>query len=122
MQVPGSAILVPRICNISHFASRGCLLVRKSFFNKNLSNFVDLGGGILGCTLFHPSFRAATALSLNIGPFLSSISPVPDIVVVSTTMIMKPGPDIDFLLANQKFSVPSMIDWVVVVCVVIPIN
>jgi len=26
-------------------------------------------------------------------------------------MIVKPGPVIDFLLANQKVSDPSMIDW-----------
>jgi hypothetical protein len=26
-------------------------------------------------------------------------------------MIVKPGPVIDFLLANQKLSDPSMIDW-----------
>lgn len=30
---------------------------------------------------------------------------------VSTTMIVKPGPVIDFLLANQKVNHPGMIDW-----------
>lgn len=47
---------------------RGCLLVRQSFFHNNPRNFVDLGGGVMGCRGFHSSFRAAQdGLSLNIG-------------------------------------------------------
>jgi hypothetical protein len=30
---------------------------------------------------------------------------------VSTTMIVKPGPVIDFLLSNQNVNDPSRIDW-----------
>ena len=30
---------------------------------------------------------------------------------VSTTMIVKPGPVVDFLLANQKVDHPNRIDW-----------
>ena len=30
---------------------------------------------------------------------------------VSTTMIVKPGPVVDFLLANQKVDHPNKIDW-----------
>jgi len=55
---------------MSLFACKGCLLVRKSFFHNNPSNSVDLGAVALGYTWFHCSFRAATALSLNIGHFL----------------------------------------------------
>jgi hypothetical protein len=36
---------------------------------------------------------------------------------VSTTMIVKPGPIFDFLLANQKVDHPSRIDWQKVSCV-----
>jgi len=64
---------------VSHFACRGCLLLRGSFFHNNPSNFVHLGGGVVGCTGFHSSFRARatqTGLSLNIGLFLSSTSPL----------------------------------------------
>ncbi|XP_078152183.1 protein argonaute 4B-like [Carex rostrata] len=81
-----------------HSASQGCLLVRQSFFHNNPSNFIDLGGGVMGCRGFHSSFRTTqSGLSLNID--------------VSTTMIVKPGPVMDFLLANQKVEHPNQIDW-----------
>ncbi|PAN17712.1 hypothetical protein PAHAL_3G150900 [Panicum hallii] len=81
-----------------HSAKQGCLIVRQSFFHNNPSNFVDLGGGVMGCRGFHSSFRGTqSGLSLNID--------------VSTTMIVKPGPIFDFLLANQKVDHPSRIDW-----------
>ncbi|AQK89308.1 argonaute4a [Zea mays] len=92
------AIRVIDIILRQHSAKQGCLLVRQSFFHNNPSNFVDLGGGVVGCRGFHSSFRATqSGLSLNID--------------VSTTMIVKPGPVIDFLIANQKVNDPSMIDW-----------
>ncbi|KAM3413438.1 hypothetical protein ACQJBY_004554 [Aegilops geniculata] len=79
-------------------SGKGCLLVRQSFFHNNPSSFVDLGGGVMGCRGFHSSFRGTqSGLSLNID--------------VSTTMIVKPGPVIDFLLANQKVDHPDRIDW-----------
>nr|CAD1829069.1 unnamed protein product [Ananas comosus var. bracteatus] len=81
-----------------HSAKQGCLLVRQSFFHNNPSNFVDLGGGVMGCRGFHSSFRTTqSGLSLNID--------------VSTTMIVKPGPVIDFLLQNQNVNTPYQIDW-----------
>ncbi|KAL6841492.1 hypothetical protein ACP4OV_028635 [Aristida adscensionis] len=81
-----------------HSAKQGCLLVRQSFFQNNPSNFVDLGGGVMGCRGFHSSFRGTqNGLSLNMD--------------VSTTMIVKPGPVIDFLLSNQKVDHPERIDW-----------
>ncbi|TVU22668.1 hypothetical protein EJB05_32383, partial [Eragrostis curvula] len=92
------AIRVIDIILRQHSAKQGCLLVRQSFFHNNPSNFVDLGGGVMGCRGFHTSFRATqSGLSLNID--------------VSTTMIVKPGPVIDFLLANQKVNHPNQIDW-----------
>ncbi|KAG8045203.1 hypothetical protein GUJ93_ZPchr0008g12421 [Zizania palustris] len=92
------AIRVIDIILRQHSAKQGCLLVRQSFFHNNPSNFVDLGGGVMGCRGFHSSFRATqSGLSLNID--------------VSTTMIVKPGPVIDFLLANQKVDHPNKIDW-----------
>uniref|UniRef100_A0A0D9W242 Piwi domain-containing protein n=1 Tax=Leersia perrieri TaxID=77586 RepID=A0A0D9W242_9ORYZ len=81
-----------------HSAKQGCLLVRQSFFHNNPDNFVDLDGGVMGCRGFHSSFRGTqSGLSLNID--------------VSTTMIVKPGPVIEFLLANQKVDHPDKIDW-----------
>ncbi|KAJ4787293.1 Argonaute family protein [Rhynchospora pubera] len=81
-----------------HSASQGCLLVRQSFFHNNPNNFIDLGGGVMGCRGFHSSFRTTqSGLSLNID--------------VSTTMIVKPGPVIDFLVVNQNVNHPSQIDW-----------
>ncbi|KAL6009687.1 hypothetical protein ACLOJK_000116 [Asimina triloba] len=77
---------------------RGCLLVRQSFFHNEPRNFVDIGGGIAGCRGFHSSFRTSQGgLSLNID--------------VSTTMTIKPGPVVDFLIANQNVRNPGEIDW-----------
>lgn len=48
--------------------SRGCLLVRQSFFHDNSSNFNDVGGGVTGIKGFHSSFRPTqVGLSLNMG-------------------------------------------------------
>ncbi|KAG2587987.1 hypothetical protein PVAP13_5NG186800 [Panicum virgatum] len=92
------AIRVIDIILRQHSANQGCLLVRQSFFHNNPSNFVELGGGVMGCRGFHSSFRATqSGLSLNID--------------VSTTMIVQPGPVINFLLANQKVDNPNKIDW-----------
>ncbi|XP_020274159.1 protein argonaute 4B-like [Asparagus officinalis] len=79
-------------------AKQGCLLVRQSYFQNNPSNFTDIGGGVLGCRGFHSSFRTSQGgLSLNID--------------VSTTMIVKPGPLVDFLIDHQKVRDPFQIDW-----------
>ncbi|KAG8045202.1 hypothetical protein GUJ93_ZPchr0008g12823 [Zizania palustris] len=92
------AIRILDIILKQHSAKQGCLLVRQSFFRNNPSNFVDLGGGVMGFKGFHSSFRATqSGLSLNID--------------TSTTMIVKPGPVIDFLLANQKVDHLKKIDW-----------
>ncbi|XP_022866891.1 protein argonaute 4-like isoform X1 [Olea europaea var. sylvestris] len=81
-----------------HAAKKGCLLVRQSFFDNNPRNFTDVGGGVLGCRGFHSSFRTSQGgLSLNID--------------VSTTMIIQPGPVVDFLIANQNVKDPFSIDW-----------
>ncbi|XP_052208551.1 protein argonaute 16 [Diospyros lotus] len=80
-------------------ASRGCLLVRQSFFHNDSRNFTEVGGGVTACRGFHSSFRAThCGLSLNMD--------------VTTTMILTPGPVIDFLLANQNAREPRHIDWV----------
>lgn len=81
-----------------HAAKQGCLLVRQSFFHNNPKNFADVGGGVLGCRGFHSSFRATQGgLSLNID--------------VSTTMIVQPGPVVDFLITNQNVKDPFSVDW-----------
>ncbi|XP_022752833.1 protein argonaute 4-like isoform X3 [Durio zibethinus] len=81
-----------------HAAKQGCLLVRQSFFQNNPNNFTDIGGGVLGCRGFHSSFRTTQGgLSLNID--------------VSTTLIIRPGPVVDFLLANQNVREPGSLDW-----------
>ncbi|GMY09800.1 protein argonaute 16 [Fagus crenata] len=80
-------------------ANRGCLLVRQSFFHDDSRQFTDVGGGVTGVRGFHSSFRPTQGgLSLNMD--------------VSTTMILKPGPLIDFLLANQNVREPRYVDWV----------
>ncbi|OMO67515.1 Argonaute/Dicer protein, PAZ [Corchorus capsularis] len=79
-------------------AKQGCLLVRQSFFHNDPANFVPIGGGVLGCRGFHSSFRTSQGgLSLNID--------------VSTTMIIQPGPVVDFLIANQNARDPFSLDW-----------
>ncbi|KAF8008169.1 hypothetical protein BT93_K1988 [Corymbia citriodora subsp. variegata] len=79
-------------------AKRGCLLVRQSFFHDDSRNFTDVGGGVAGVKGFHASFRPTEGgLSLNMD--------------VSTTMILTPGPVIEFLLANQNVKEPRYIDW-----------
>nr|AHC30882.1 argonaute 6 protein [Dimocarpus longan] len=79
-------------------ANRGCLLVRQSFFHDDSRNFVDVGGGVTGVRGFHSSFRPTQGgLSLNMD--------------TSTTMIVRPGPVIDFLTLNQNVQDPRHIDW-----------
>ncbi|KAI6672750.1 hypothetical protein NL676_000656 [Syzygium grande] len=79
-------------------AKRGCLLVRQSFFHDDSSNFTSVGGGVTGVKGFHASFCPTKGgLSLNMD--------------VSTTMILKPGSVIDFLLANQNASESRYLDW-----------
>ncbi|CAI9106107.1 OLC1v1005175C1 [Oldenlandia corymbosa var. corymbosa] len=82
-----------------HAAKLGCLLVRQSYFHNEPRNFVEVGGGVLGCRGFHSSFRTSQGgLSLNID--------------VSTTMIIKPGPVVDFLIDSQGARDPFSLDWV----------
>ncbi|XP_008778689.1 protein argonaute 4B-like [Phoenix dactylifera] len=81
-----------------HSAKQGCLLVCQSFFQNNPSNLTEIGGGVLGCRGFHSSFKTIQGgLSLNVD--------------VSTTLILKPGPVVDFLVANQNVRDPCHIDW-----------
>ncbi|XP_031490005.1 protein argonaute 4-like isoform X2 [Nymphaea colorata] len=81
-----------------HAAKKGCLLVGQSSFHDDSRNFVGIGGGVVGCRGFHSSFRPAQGgLSLNID--------------VTTTMILKPGPVMNFLLENQNVRDPFRIDW-----------
>ncbi|KAI4382180.1 hypothetical protein MLD38_008177 [Melastoma candidum] len=92
------AIRVLDIILRQHAARQGCLLVRQSFFHGDPKNFADVGGGVLGCRGFHSSFRATQGgLSLNID--------------VSTTMIIQPGPVVDFLIVNQNVKDPYSLDW-----------
>ncbi|XP_074285545.1 protein argonaute 4-like [Silene latifolia] len=92
------AVRVLDIILRQHAAKQGCLLVRQSFFHNDPKNFADVGGGVLGCRGFHSSFRGTQGgLSLNID--------------VSTTMIVQPGPVVDFLIANQNVRDPYSIDW-----------
>ncbi|XP_074358310.1 protein argonaute 16-like [Apium graveolens] len=71
-------------------ANRGCLLLRQPF--------TDVGGGVSGYRGFHSSFRPTHGgLSLNID--------------VSTTMVLTPGPVIEFLKVNQSTQDDRAIDW-----------
>ncbi|XP_057429449.1 protein argonaute 4-like [Lotus japonicus] len=92
------AIRVLDIILRQHAAKQGCLLVRQNFFHNDPKNFADVGGGVLGCRGFHSSFRTTqSGLSLNID--------------VSTTMIVQPGPVVDFLISNQNVRDPFQLDW-----------
>ncbi|KAL8193873.1 hypothetical protein R6Q57_026115 [Mikania cordata] len=78
-----------------HAAKQGCLLVRQCYFHNDPRNFIGIGGGVLGCRGFHSSFRA-TQSGLN----------------ASTTMIVRPGKVVDFLLENQNVRNLREIDWI----------
>ncbi|KAF2539728.1 hypothetical protein F2Q68_00022263 [Brassica cretica] len=79
-------------------ARQGCLLVRQSFFHSDARNYINIGGGVFGARGFHTSFKTTQrGLSLNID--------------TSTTMVVQPGPVIDFLLANQNVNDPKYLDW-----------
>ncbi|KAJ3684604.1 hypothetical protein LUZ61_013768 [Rhynchospora tenuis] len=92
------ALQVLDIIMRQHSAAQGFLLAHRSFFHNNPSNLIDLGGGVMGCHGFHCSFcTTQSGLSLNID--------VPNI------MIVKPGPLIGFLMANQNIDNPNQIDW-----------
>ncbi|CAL5190388.1 unnamed protein product [Lathyrus oleraceus] len=92
------AIRVLDIILRQHAAKQGCLLVRQNFFHNDVNNFTDVGGGVLGVRGLHSSFRTTqSGLSLNID--------------VSTTMIVRPGPVVDFLIANQNARDPFTLDW-----------
>ncbi|VYS67499.1 unnamed protein product [Arabidopsis thaliana] len=86
-------------CILSQNAARqGCLLVRQSFFHNDAKYFANIGEGVDCCKGFHSSFRTTQGgLSLNID--------------VSTAMIVKPGPVVDFLFANQGVNDPFSINW-----------
>ncbi|KAI5406996.1 protein argonaute 4 [Lathyrus oleraceus] len=92
------AVRVLDIILRQHAAKQGCLLVRQNFFHNDPKSFADVGGGVLGCRGFHSSFRATqSGLSLNID--------------VTTTMIIQPGPVVDFLISNQNARDPFQLDW-----------
>ncbi|RLM91552.1 protein argonaute 4B [Panicum miliaceum] len=77
----------------------GCLLVRQSFFHSP-SKIINLGGGVVPCPGYHSSFRLTqSGLSLNMD--------------VSTTMILEPGPVINFILSSQYINNKDTrrIDW-----------
>ncbi|KAK1664254.1 hypothetical protein QYE76_052413 [Lolium multiflorum] len=91
------AIRVLDIILRQHSARQGCLLVRQSFFRSEFGS-IDLGSGVIGCRGFHSSFRPTqNGLSLNFD--------------LSTTMVVRPGPVIDFLLFNQNIRDRKRIDW-----------
>ncbi|KAL8123674.1 hypothetical protein AgCh_011599 [Apium graveolens] len=59
----------------------------------------SVGGGVSACRSLHSTFRPTQGgLSLNLD--------------VSTTMILTPGPVIDFLRANQGIEDARRIDWI----------
>ncbi|XP_018443266.2 protein argonaute 9 [Raphanus sativus] len=79
-------------------ATKGCLLVRQSFFHNDAKYFSNGLGGFNLCRGFHSSFRATQrGLSLNID--------------VSSTLIVTPGPVMRFLTDNQGVRDQSFIDW-----------
>ncbi|CAL9761195.1 unnamed protein product [Musa acuminata subsp. burmannicoides] len=93
-----SALRVLDIILKQRQAERGYLVLRNCYFDGNHTHLVDVGGGVCGGRGFHSSFRTTNGgLSLNID--------------VSTTIIIKSGPVLEFLLANQNIQDPRRIDW-----------
>ncbi|KAF3334610.1 protein argonaute 16-like protein [Carex littledalei] len=94
-----SAIMVLNVMLRQQQARMGCLVVRQSFFNGDPKNLTDLEGGVTACRGFHSSFNTTSGgLSFNMD--------------VAMTVILTPGPVIDFILANQIVKEPRQIDWV----------
>ncbi|WOH13627.1 hypothetical protein DCAR_0833143 [Daucus carota subsp. sativus] len=88
------AIRVLNIIVRQHAAKQGCRFERQLCFNVN--EFSDLGGGVLGYHGFNSSFRTTQGgLSLNI----------------DSIMVIKPGPVVDFLIANQNAKDSFSLDW-----------
>ncbi|GER56743.1 argonaute family protein [Striga asiatica] len=79
-------------------SKRGCLVLRQSFFENGTNNFIDLGGGILGCRGLFSSFRA-----LQGGLYLKHD--------VSITTVIQPGSVIDFLVKHQNVKNPGKLNW-----------
>ncbi|WJX30546.1 hypothetical protein P8452_19072 [Trifolium repens] len=77
---------------------QGCLRIRQSYFHDNPRNITNIDGGVQCCRSFHSSFKVTQkGLSLNVD--------------VSTTLLVKPGPVVDFLLQNQNVQQTNLIDW-----------
>ncbi|KAK4741945.1 hypothetical protein SAY87_025533 [Trapa incisa] len=92
------AVRVLDIILRQHAAKRRCLVVRQSFFRDNPQNLTDVGGGAVGCLGFYSSFRTSQGgLSLNID--------------VSTTVILRTGFVVDFLITNQGVKDGDSLDW-----------
>ncbi|KAG0500159.1 hypothetical protein HPP92_000231 [Vanilla planifolia] len=80
------------------FVIWGCLLVRQSYFGCDPANFTELDGGLIGCGGFHSIFcTTKSGLYLNMN--------------VSNTLMVKPGPVIDFLISNQNVRNAKEVDW-----------
>uniref|UniRef100_A0A803LRK3 Uncharacterized protein n=1 Tax=Chenopodium quinoa TaxID=63459 RepID=A0A803LRK3_CHEQI len=70
----------------------------RSFFHDDSRNFFEIDGGLVGLRGFDSSFHMTSAgLSLNLD--------------VAMTLVLKPGPILDFLLTNQNVLEPRYIDW-----------
>ncbi|PIA62518.1 hypothetical protein AQUCO_00200494v1 [Aquilegia coerulea] len=94
----GDALRVIDIILRQQAAKRGCLLVRQSFIHDDVRIFISFGGGLTACHGFDSCFQTT----------LCGLSPNMD---VSSTMILMPGPVLDFLLTNQNLRDPRQIDW-----------
>ncbi|KAL9244297.1 hypothetical protein vseg_018089 [Gypsophila vaccaria] len=78
--------------------NKGCLLVKQSYFKDDSSNIFEVGEGVLGLHGYDSSFHMTRAgLSLNLD--------------VAVTLTLKPGPVLDFLIANQNIREARYIDW-----------
>ncbi|GAB4859397.1 hypothetical protein Ancab_010860 [Ancistrocladus abbreviatus] len=81
-----------------HAASKGCLMVRQSFFKDDSRKSIDVGNGVTCLRGLRSSFNMTQAgLSLNMD--------------VATTLVLTPGSILDFLLVNLNVREPRYIDW-----------
>ncbi|KAH9738610.1 protein argonaute 4A [Citrus sinensis] len=82
-----------------HAAKQGCFLVRQSFFQNEPRSFFDLGGGVLGPWLLGLPLKFSSHTRRTL------------MTDGSTTSIIKPGPLVDFLIANQNVHDCYQLHW-----------
>ncbi|KAK9194300.1 hypothetical protein WN944_005004 [Citrus x changshan-huyou] len=101
-----------------HAAKQGCFLVRQSFFQNEPRSFFDLGGGVLGPWLLGLPLKFSSHTRRTVSEYWNWTECSVYICLSfelmtdgSTTSIIKPGPLVDFLIANQNVHDCYQLHW-----------